>query len=251
MKLALIARKFLILENNNLSTALSDIQNLGIPHPFMPGSIWIDEYSITLDVRIWDGKIWLSNILTNESERGKGYASKVLDSIIEIANKYKVELSLVPKPFGSKKSLTKSNLIAWYKRHGFKPIRNDDMMIYSPSTKLESILKEITSDIPKILYHATSYENLGSILRKGLSVDNTEKAIFFTDDPKSSAKFMLVRGIYNIIAIPVKLSSLDKNKIKESFDHSESFFKTRAWIYTDNIPPSKLMVNKILHWNLK
>jgi RNA:NAD 2'-phosphotransferase (TPT1/KptA family) len=117
--------------------------------------------------------------------------------------------------------------------------------------KLLPILKEIKEDLPKILWHATDYENLVSIMHEGLKPDKLENAVFFTDTPSGSAKFLLIRGVKHIISIPVETRKLDKSKIQESFDHNENFFQTRAWMYLEHIPASKINTNKIMVYDLR
>ena len=50
---------------------------------------------------------------------GQGFASKIMKKITDLADKHKVSLSLEAVPFGQK-SVTEENLVAWYKRAGFK-----------------------------------------------------------------------------------------------------------------------------------
>lgn len=113
--------------------------------------------------------------------------------------------------------------------------------------KLLDLIKE-NEDFPKVLWHATAYDNLGKILHEGLKTRN--EGVYFTDDPVNSAKFLYIRGIKHIIVIPVDLSKLDQKKLSESFDHSEAFFKTRAWIYSGDIAPNKINARKIMVYNL-
>ena len=53
--------------------------------------------------------------------------------------------------------------------------------------------------------------------------------------PEDAAKFLLVRGIKNLAIFEVNIRKNSKS-LAESFDHSFTFFKCRAFIYTKDIP---------------
>jgi len=61
-----------------------------------------------------------------------GGGNKCLKMIIELANRYNIRLTLTPKPINHG-TLTKPQLIQWYKRNGFIMLDNGTMM-YTPTT---------------------------------------------------------------------------------------------------------------------
>ena len=77
---------------------------------------------VITNMRPWDGHIHFSSISTAPPDvcEGKGYASKVMNQLVALADKHGVPMSLDPKPFG-KKTLGVKELKGWYRRVGFKP----------------------------------------------------------------------------------------------------------------------------------
>lgn len=64
--------------------------------------------------------IHLGMIQTEESQRGKGHASLLLQKICSMADKVDVTLSLRADPKARKIGLVQGELVAWYKRYGFE-----------------------------------------------------------------------------------------------------------------------------------
>lgn len=83
-------------------------------------------------------------------------------------------------------------------------------------------------------YHATDMRNLGSILSEGLKT-GPDGIVYLTDTPQNALKFVMLRMVPEILVVAVKESSLDKELLEESFDHSQEFFKCRAWGYMGSI----------------
>lgn len=83
----------------------------------------------------------------------------------------------------------------------------------------------------KIYYHATAYENLNSILEKGI-LKGYDGVVYLTEKPHEAARFLALRGHKKIIAFGVKL---EEDLVSESFDHSEAFFKCKAYMYPKDI----------------
>jgi hypothetical protein len=110
--------------------AVRAVQALGQPNPFDERETVIDN-SVLVEVSKFDKSLWISSIRTVES--GQGNASRVLDKICAIADEHGVRIRLDAKPFGSG-GLSKANLTAWYKRHGFKPVRNGSIMERPPAS---------------------------------------------------------------------------------------------------------------------
>jgi RNA:NAD 2'-phosphotransferase (TPT1/KptA family) len=91
-------------------------------------------------------------------------------------------------------------------------------------------------DESMIYYHATNHKNLKSILAEGIK-PSADGLVYLTDNMDNALKFMVLRPYEKIVVIEIKTEELDEAKIKESFDHSQTFFKCRAWGYQGIIPP--------------
>ena len=89
----------------------------------------------------------------------------------------------------------------------------------------------------KTYYHATPYQNLVSIIDEGIKT-SSDGVVFLCEQPDEAARFVAVRGHKQILSLGVEL---DESKVKESFDHSEEFFKCKAYIYSENIPTDKII----------
>jgi len=88
----------------------------------------------------------------------------------------------------------------------------------------------------KTYYHATPYENLESIMSKGL-LKGYDGVIYLTEKPEEAARFVAIRGYHKILVIGIEI---EEDKVEESFDHSQVFFKCRAYMYSEDIEPDKL-----------
>lgn len=87
------------------------------------------------------------------------------------------------------------------------------------------------------LYHATTIMNFDRIVIDDyIKPQGFDKCIFFADNKTSAAMFLAIRGEKEIIVLEVDADKLDYSKIGESFDHSEAFFKCKAYMYKDQIP---------------
>ncbi len=91
-----------------------------------------------------------------------------------------------------------------------------------------------------ILYHVTAYENVNSIMVYGLHVSRLEKAVFLADNNAGALMFGIMRCYPKIVVMEVHIPKDKEHKLTESFDHSAEFFKCRAFMYLDNIPPEWL-----------
>lgn len=92
----------------------------------------------------------------------------------------------------------------------------------------------------KYLYHATVSDNLDSIYKNGLIPQGFYNAVFLADNPESAAAFLKVRLINNITVLRVKFNNNQFRKLDESFDHSDSFFRCRAYMCYETITPERL-----------
>lgn len=86
-------------------------------------------------------------------------------------------------------------------------------------------------------YHAAEVKNVSSIVETGLR--SHYEGVYLCEKPEDAMKFLRVRGIKKIAVFEVNIRKNDKS-LCESFDHSYIFFKCRAFIYVDNIPPEKI-----------
>lgn len=84
-------------------------------------------------------------------------------------------------------------------------------------------------------YHATSKENLTSILDEGIK-PGYDGVVYLCKTPYDAAKFCVIRGVSNIVAIEFML---DDNSVTESFDHSEKFFQCKAYYCERTIEPDE------------
>lgn len=83
----------------------------------------------------------------------------------------------------------------------------------------------------KTYYHATPFENLCSIFRKGI-VKGCDGVVYLTEKPEEAVRFVAIRGYKKILVIEVEVEDY---MVAESFDHSETFFKCRAYSYPQDI----------------
>ena len=89
----------------------------------------------------------------------------------------------------------------------------------------------------KKFYHATPWENYKSILSNGIKLNRLGE-IFLSDSMENAAKFLFIRGIYPVAIFELEL---DEELVRESFDHSEKFFKCKAWTYDTPIKPEEIL----------
>lgn len=92
----------------------------------------------------------------------------------------------------------------------------------------------------KYLYHATDQSNEYAIMNEGLK-PGIDGGTYFADSVENALKFMAFRvDVQKIIVLKVSTEHLDKKLLEESFDHSEFFFKCKAWVYMDHIQPEAI-----------
>ena len=84
-------------------------------------------------------------------------------------------------------------------------------------------------------YHATDYNNVGSILLEGIKT-SWDGVIYLCTSASDAAKFCAIHGIKHILVVEVEL---DDSEVKESFDHSEEFFKCKAYTCARIIDPEE------------
>ena len=108
-------------------------------------------------------------------------------------------------------------------------------------------------EIPDILYHATSYKNLFSILKNGISPNYN--GVYFTDDKGAAMSFVAIKSIATgrkeIASISVDTSILDKSLFVEGADHSPMFFENASvFVYPNIVPPEAINTDHIFKYNL-
>lgn len=101
------------------------------PYYTIPGTRCIADLS-----RVGDARWHVHRINVPREDRGKGYGSELLRWVCYDADRWGVELELIPTPSGG---LTAGQLVEWYKRHGFqwagRPMHS--MMLRSPTRRLQ------------------------------------------------------------------------------------------------------------------
>ena len=66
--------------------ALSEIKTLGTVNPIDGRDMYID--GINIELRYWDGYLWIGSIYVISEERGQGKATRLIQKICDIADKY-------------------------------------------------------------------------------------------------------------------------------------------------------------------
>lgn len=84
----------------------------------------------------------------------------------------------------------------------------------------------------KKYYHATSYENLFSIMEKGLT-PGIDGIVYLTETRFDALKFIAIRCVGDILTLEVEL---EESEVEETFDHSYSFFNCKSFGYPKTIP---------------
>lgn len=95
----------------------------------------------------------------------------------------------------------------------------------------------------KIYYHATTIDNLISILENDLKAGN-QGCVFMTEKEEEAVRFLILRASNDIVTFKIKVYKKDYDKVQETFDHSQSFFKCRAFGYFGDIPVSNIEPSK-------
>ena len=80
----------------------------------------------------------------------------------------------------------------------------------------------------KTYYHATPFENLVSIMDQGIR-KSRDGVVYLTEKPEEATRFVVIRGHVDILVCEVQI---EENMVEETFDHSEAFFKCRAYGYS-------------------
>lgn len=89
----------------------------------------------------------------------------------------------------------------------------------------------------KTYYHATDFDNLVSILDKGIELRNAEKLVYLCEKPEDCLKFAKVYGKTEVLVLTVEV---EEDDVIETFDHNERFFQCRCFGSTKAIPLSRI-----------
>ena len=89
----------------------------------------------------------------------------------------------------------------------------------------------------KTYYHATPFENLVSILDKGILKSKYDGMVYLTEKPDEAARFLAIRLCHEILVCEVEI---EDDLVEETFDHNEAFFKCKAYGYRGNIKPDEI-----------
>src|SRR5208283_1915757 len=77
-----------------------------------------DKYKASIQLSLRDGRVRIRDL--SSVEKGKGYASKLLSAVTNLADKYGVTLELTASPYGDERTrLDHNQLKEFYNRHGF------------------------------------------------------------------------------------------------------------------------------------
>lgn len=81
-------------------------------------------------------------------------------------------------------------------------------------------------------YHATSEGNMRKIIDEQKIRQSCDGVVYLCKEAIDSCKFLAVRRIRKMSVIEIELN---ENDVEESFDHSEIYFKCKAYMYNGDI----------------
>lgn len=99
----------------------------------------------------------------------------------------------------------------------------------------------------KKYYHATDYNNLGSILTNGLK-PSMEGIVFMTEEPIDAVKFVALRGIPKILVVEIKTLKKHEKNIIETLDHNHRILDCKSYGFIGGIDTS-MITNYIRYEN--
>ena len=98
-------------------------------------------------------------------------------------------------------------------------------------------------------YHATDYGNLISILDNGLKASKLDGLVYLAETEEDALRFVVLRGYKKVVTFKVKIYKRDEDKIIETFDHSQRFFKCKSFGYMGDISPNNIIPSKTYEFN--
>ena len=81
-------------------------------------------------------------------------------------------------------------------------------------------------------YHETTNENMERIAQYGVIKTSCGGVVYLCKRPEDACKFLLIRGLKKMCVIEV---NVENKKIHESNDHSEAFFRCKAYMHDGEI----------------
>ena len=81
-------------------------------------------------------------------------------------------------------------------------------------------------------YHAAPKETMMKIYAEGVLKKSWDGVVYMCKDPIDACKFLVIRGMRQMSVIELEL---DEKEVEESHDHSETFFKCKAYIKHEDI----------------
>lgn len=84
---------------------------------------------------------------------------------------------------------------------------------------------------PKKFYHATDFVNLHSIMYDGIR-PGCDGVVYLAETPEDALNFVVFRCYEEILVVEIEL---EESEVKETFDHSYTFFKCKAFGYPGTI----------------
>lgn len=99
----------------------------------------------------------------------------------------------------------------------------------------------------QVMYHGTPYSNMMKLMDEGIK-PGYDGIVYLCEKPEDCAKFLYVRGITDIVVFKVKIPRKLEHNLQETFDHSQAFFKCRAFGYFGELKPE--MIEPVMKYNL-
>lgn len=81
-------------------------------------------------------------------------------------------------------------------------------------------------------YHAAPKEKMIKIVNEGVIKKSQDGMVYLCKKAVDSCKFLIMRGLKKMSVIEVEL---DETDVTESYDHSEAFFRCKAYIHNGNV----------------
>lgn len=107
-----------------IDKAIAAIRRLGVRNPLRREETLINN-NVMIEVANWDKRLWISGL--HSLEKGLGNATRVMNMVCKIADKYNVTLALDPNPYGKDPNkLNYNQLVQFYKKFGFQFEEGED-----------------------------------------------------------------------------------------------------------------------------
>jgi hypothetical protein len=197
---------------------------------------------VVTNLYVFDGAIHVSSIQTlpPDSCSGMGIGSKVMKRLVTMADKHGVSMTLIPKPFGSKK-MSASSLKSWYRNLGFRNEVNagdlwkrthlaESLAFVSQKRMLREYIREMLKE--------DAAEFIKTVNRKGVH----DPLIQFRNDPKRKSHSREIKRIFRDNADHNWLNTLDT--VHWNFETYPEAFLSLKGRNRDEISCTMTMPNK-------